>query len=104
MWSVASYVLCNTIFEIQDDGHVLSNISKLKAFSSRFAFETVAIKQRQDGFSDTIWHFGMCHYLAGGGGGMRATILGDRVIIFPSCLGEGHNFFQGFLGEGHNFF
>ena len=35
-----------------------------------------------------------CHYLAGGG----------RVVIFPSCLGEGHIFFQGFSGEGHNFF
>ena len=23
--------------------------------------------------------------------------------MFPSCLGEGHNFFQGFLGEGHFF-
>ena len=41
---------------------------------------------------------GTCHYLAGGG----HYFLGG-VIIFPSCLGEGHNFFQGFLGEGHNF-
>ena len=42
---------------------------------------------------------GTCHYLGGGG-----TIWGERVIIFPSCLWEGHNFFHGFLGEGHIFF
>ena len=39
-----------------------------------------------------------CHYLAG-----MALFFFGGVIIFSSCLGEGHIFFQNFLGEGHNF-
>ena len=40
--------------------------------------------------------------LFNGGGGALFWEGGSQ--LFPSFLGEGHNFLQGFLREGHNFF